>query len=187
MIFSHILEKAFESPLKPLEHAAFDPDKDDVVHLCCCLSCPLHLNKKNKNTTKESCILRFAQQWPEASKAIIHRERDGKQEPIIMHWYDLANNLSNRRTAVFLHGLGDDLTKKFSENSESKNIEEASILNHLKYQKVIRIFFHGQETWDFECSSDEHLCISFQQAVRLFLLFHCGRNFLSHCCSGGEL
>ena len=104
-----------------------------------------------------------------------------------MHWYDLADNLSNRRTAVFLHGLGDDLTKKFSENSENKNIAEESILNHLKDQKVIRIFFDGQEMWDFECSSDEHLCISFQQAVRLFLLVHYGRNLLSHCCAGGEL
>jgi hypothetical protein len=115
------------------------------------------------------------------------RNLDGKQEPIIMHWYDLVEHLSNkgiRNTAVFLHGLGNDLTNKFNENSENK---EESILNHLQNQKVIRIVFDGHEKWDFDCSSDEHLCVSFQQAVRLFVFVHYGGNHLSDCCAGGEL
>ena len=137
-----ILEKAFSSD------APKDESKEPI-HLCCCLSCPLHegLGTENKGTKLVSekkdekkrakqgtestcCIIPKAQQWPPglSNKKSDQKNQQADKHSAICHWYDLLKELPARKgkaTTIFLHGLGPDLTEPlFSE--PSPDIQEDS-------------------------------------------------------------
>ncbi len=152
---SHILEKAFDS-----KGPAHEVDSE-IIHLCCCVSCPLHAKKDHVTNSSDTCIL-------SASK-----------NSIMKHWYDALNLVSNnssttacKSTTIFLHGLGSDLMTKCVPDTEtdekfsnlSSDQEKAQFIatrmDSNKDVNVIRVTFDGKEQWPVPGT-----CVIFHQMV----------------------
>ncbi len=165
-----ILEKAFSSDA-PKEEST------EPIHLCCCLSCPLHKelgteskgtklasqkkNEKKGGTENTCCIIPQAQQWPPglSDKKSDRKNQQADKHSAICHWYDLLkilqeNARKGEATTIFMHGLGPDLTRPLFP-TPSPDIQEDSgskfystyMSKALKREGVIRITFDGNESW----------------------------------------
>ena len=156
-----MLEKAFDSD---------DPGSgsgENEIHLCCCLSCPLHVEGGSAVGTK--CILITAQQWPDNKDSTMSK---------IHHWYDLKifSEKLEKSTTIFLHGLGRDLNTKFDHDydqidkcnfAELQNDQQRwqFITTHRTWSRNrIRIKFSSKEKW--ACYSIDHNpCVVFHRLV----------------------
>jgi hypothetical protein len=185
IVHRHILEKAFDSK-RP------DEDLGETIHLCCCLSCPL---AKGRTGTKSTCILCVAQHWPNQTANL--------QQSIIHHWYDIYDKIkpgqttpSSKKTTIFLHGLGRDLTTGLMTEDYTTAFEQLScdddrekfIETCLKSRAVIKITFGDLEEW--ECSDNaDSTCVSFHRlvSVQMFEPSIVCRHCLPNCMAGGAL
>lgn len=185
IVLRHILEKAFDSK-RPSD------DLGETLHLCCCLSCPL---AKRGTGTKSACILCVAQHWPNQTANLQHS--------IIRHWYDIHDIIkpeqttpSSKKTTIFLHGLGRDLTSGLMTDDDIAAFEQLScdpdrakfIESCLKSRAVIKISFDDLEEWECVDKADS-TCVSFHRlvSVQMFEPSIVCRRCLPNSIIGGAL
>jgi hypothetical protein len=161
---SHILEKAFDC------RAPGDKLGCKVIHLCCCLSCPLHAKRSDVDDTK--CILHTAQQWPVTSPI----SKSAAAAPIIHHWHQVdLGSLASASTTIFLHGLGPDFMSKFDSHFSDEDAEAfaklsghqerwAFIAGRMTSKNVVRVTFDGTENWN-SFDLDQNPCVVFHRLV----------------------
>jgi len=176
---SLILDKAFDSS-PPEENLG------DILHLCCCLSCPHHArpgadSKLKAGAEAKPCILQDTQRWPHC---LTHKKQNEKQQQtdeksIIQHWHNLLTILPKRqqikqRTTIFLHGLGSDLTMTWPWTPEEKDQKFQDSESHAAYMRkalqkkaIIRLTFtFDREEKGTQSVQNDTACIQFHRKVK---------------------